>query len=352
MRTITLAIALTALLFLLLPVQGAPAQDGAGEKSGKTWVVRRTPSSQRPPAVAEPERVDLGHMFPGDVRETEVVISNPSETPVRIKEVRSTCWCTAGEPDSYEIPAGGFVSLGVRVEAPDIRERLGRAVILIFEEYAQPLVINVDADVNRGIRAAFVSDDANEPRVGAMTLESQDGSAFEVVSVNGEEPVFLEGAGEEGARHRVRIDFSDREDETLPHYILVETTHESAPIIDIELMTSEREMALRQRRPWGFASGRVYLGNIDAGQPTFADVLVRGWPEDAFEAVRDVRVVNDAQADVHIVGMKQVDGDTMLRLMVRTPEDARGVLDVRLMISAIGHDGEVSLVGRVLDSAS
>ncbi|MEM8836399.1 MAG: hypothetical protein AAGD00_11355 [Planctomycetota bacterium] len=352
MRTLTFAIALTTSLTMLAPAFAASAQDGADAESGKTWVIRRPPSSQRPPAVAEPARVNLGHMFPGDVRETEVILSNPSETPVRIKEVRSTCWCTAGEPDSFEIPGGGFVSLDVRVEAPDVRETLGRAVIVIFEGFAQPLVIDVDAEVNRGIRTQYVSDDANVPQVGAMTLESQDGTAFEVLSVNGEAPVFLDDTSDDGTRHRLRIDFSNREEEDVPRYVLVETTHETAPIIDVELLTVEREVAQRQRRPWGFASGRVYLGTVNAGKPTFADVLVRGWPSDPFEAVRDVAIVNGAEADVHIVGMKKVENDTMVRLMVRTPKEARGVLDVRLMISAIGHDGELSLVGRLVSGES
>lgn len=335
-----------ALLGMTLAVGSALAQvqpDGP-----KTWETRVPPKASPPPLLLDPPALEAGDLKPSEKRNATFQLTNTSDSTLTIEDVRSTCWCAAGEISNRTIKPGETVTLQATLEATPEPGVLDRAIYIYATGYAQPAILALRANVNYGIRTSVEYDNPETTRLGIVHLDSVDGRAFRVVSANFAEPVFVDGFDPKNdaprASYTIRHDLSSLPPGMLPPWFIIETDHADSPVIDLPVFPEEDEV--RRLRPWILSTGRVMLGQFAPGGSRDFVITLRGVRDDPLNCIERM-AVEPGEASVSLQGIEPTSDGMKARFRVSAPTDLRGVVFEKVTIQAAGHDEWVYVLGRV-----
>ncbi len=338
--------AMVAFLALAWP---ATARQPQGQPDRpKTWEVRVPPKPSPPSLTIEPATFEAGDMKPSEKRTASFRLTNTSDSTLELEDVRSTCWCAAGEVKDRSLEPGESVTMEATLEAPPEPGLLERAIYIYGKGYAQPAILTLRADVNYGIRTRIEFDSEEQTRLGIVHLESADGKAFRVISANFASPVFVDGfdPAHDAPRavYTIRYDLSAAPPGMLPPWFLVETDHPDSPVIDLAVVPEGEEV--RRLRPWILSTGRVMLGQFHPGGWRDFVVTLRGVREDPLNSIESLETEPGA-ARVALMGVEPSSDGTRARFRVSAEPTERGVVFEKLTIQVNGHDEWVYIMGRV-----
>lgn len=334
----TLAALGSVILFL---AAGAAAQDG-----GRTWEFRRPPSAEAVPVTVEPEAIEFGSVMPESEQKTTLKVTSTGGDTLKIAGVRSTCWCTIAEPEKREIGPGETITIDVSLEAPDMLGELGRRVFIMFEGFSQPVSVDVRASVSRGIEAKVLYDDQAQRTRGTLILEAADGTPFRVLSTNFDALGSITETSD--TAHELDFDLSGRGAGRSDRWLLVETDHPTAPIVDV--LTAPERPSRRSRPPVMFAGDRIYLGTVEPGATIEESIVMTGAWDDADRAVKRMRA--SGAFDVELLGSERVKQGVRLDLRISVPEARSGLAFGRVDVSTSdGRRGDFALFGRVIEAS-
>lgn len=317
--------------------------------SGPTWQAMDQGSTAPPPVRIEPPVIDLGDVPPETKVSTEFRIFNTGSDPLMIEAVMSTCQCTAGEPDSYEILPGQSVRVGVTFAAGMYLEDPRRQVIVRLRGYSRSTGVELLANVNYGVRTHVDYDPPDQRRVGAVTLTSTTGEVFDVLSVDGRAPRFVDGFDPERddprPRYIVAWDLTAYEADKIPPYYIIETTHPTSPIIDMVVENLEYEPP-RMPRPWMFDKHRVLLGRLEPQTSTDLVFTLAPYTGTGLEAIDDFWI-EPPLAEVRLMGTQALPTGLKARVRITPLPGTRGVLAARVRFAMDGHQDECWVLGRI-----
>ena len=327
----------------------AQARQAQGRPDGpKTWEVRVPPKAMPPALRMEPEAFEAGDMKPTEKRSTTFTLTNTSEATIEVEDVRSTCWCAAGELTDRSIEPGETVTLQVTLEATPEPGVLDRAIYVYAKGYAQPAILTLRADVNYGIRTHLEYDTPEEFRMGIVHLTSADGSAFRVISANRTKPVFVDefdpAHDAPKSEYTIRYDLSSAPPGMLPPWFIIETDHPDSPIIDLPVVPEGEEV--RRLRPWIVSTGRVMVGRFGPGEWRDFVITLRGVRDDTLNSIETL-TDEPGEARVTLMGLEPAPDGMRARFRVAAAANARGVVMEKLTIAANGHDESLYILGRV-----
>ena len=301
------------------------------------------------PVRVEPESLEFGDVRPWRTEKGTVRLYNDTEEPLRILATRSTCACTAQQLENQVIPPGESVEMVATFDSRDYFGHVQRYIMILFEGYAQPTQVYINANVNDGVRAEATFDPPGQCRTGVIELTSIDGMPFEVESANYEEPVFVDGfdpkTDEPRTSYTIKWDLTGIPAEELPKYFLVELDHPEAPTIDLSVMNNEY-VAPRELRRWGFSKQRMKLYNLAPNETREVYVNLNGSFEDPLEALDEIQT-ETLGVDVRVLGMRVSPKGLTMRLGITPETDYRGLAEVSLTITAQQYTETMSMVGRV-----
>ncbi len=135
----------------MLPGRGAGAA-GATGGSDPSAVSGATPAT--PALVVTPGELDLGTLAVGETAARVLTITNRGRSSVRIRDVRTTCGCTAAEPSRDRLEPGESATLQVRFEAKSAGPQ-SQFVRLVTDDPARPITsVRISARVTERAAAA------------------------------------------------------------------------------------------------------------------------------------------------------------------------------------------------------
>lgn len=209
-----------------------------------SWAYGLTRQQQNSPPTTvfcpEPDK-DFGVVPPGSKLEHTFLLVNPTNEPVLIRKVVPTCQCTtASVVEGKYIPANGSLPMPVTLQIPSTTGIKKAAVNMILSSGVGPrLTLNAEsAYAVRTIPPYINAFDRPENMSGAVVVSSVDGKPFRVLSVARSKPKFLNDAGEGDiprAQHVLQYDLSTYKCENMPKWLLIETDHPNAPLIEIRI---------------------------------------------------------------------------------------------------------------------
>lgn len=234
----------------------------------------------RPGATAvygDPADVDFGLARPSSKLRTEIKLVNPTDSPVVIKAAVPTCQCTTVNVDGATIPPRGAVGIPMTLQVPSTTGEKKAAVNTILEPGGKGPRLTLTAISAYAVQAVATSPaggdtlwvDALKPEglSGRIRLAATDGRPFRVLSLNGVAPVTLQGDGQAATTQVIAYDLRGETSTTMPKWMLVETDHPEAPMIDMRV----RHMA--SRLPHQFSGYEVkvqfdgYIANVGRVTP-------------------------------------------------------------------------------------
>ena len=101
---------------LCLLMLSCSQQEEQQNKVGTQVDTMKNQSQSLPVLHIQPETYDLGDIKEGEAAIATFLIRNNSNQPIELVDIQASCGCTAAEPDSYTIAAGGFTQLKVAVD--------------------------------------------------------------------------------------------------------------------------------------------------------------------------------------------------------------------------------------------
>lgn len=344
-----------ALMILLASSLCSAQQPAAAPKlpeSGPTWQAISKGRLEAPPVKVEPEVLDLGDLQINTKTGGLFRITNTGSETIWIEAVMSTCWCTAAEPSSREIPAGATVDIPATFDSGPYIQDAQREMLVRFHGYTRGATLKLHARVHYGIRATVEYTPPDQRRLGRVTLESPGGDAFDVLSADGQKPRFLDGFDPERddprSRYIIAWDLSKYEAEKIPPLFAIETSDEQSPMIDLPVENFDWEPP-RGLMPWKFNDFRVLLGRMDPA--TSKDIVVMAGPYtgSTLDAVEEL-FVEPPVADVRIMGTESTPTGLNIRLRVSPKQDLKGALVAAVQLSIGAYQEKFWLVGRVAPS--
>lgn len=313
---------------------------------------RRTgPAVTAGPITASPGAVDFGLVSPKTVVEATFILRNDSDAPVRILASQPTCQCTAVEMAGKTIPARGSIEMPVSMETSGAVGVKQAAVSMIFEGVDMPMRVGLQAEVAYSVVARPLpyittfgpGNQFDAARLaGTFRLESVDGEPFEIRSVQGQAPAFVDfDPGGDALRNAydLRYDFRGLAANDVPKYLLVETDREDCPLVDLRV----RHPSTRITPAFKFAQFRSMLGRAKAGETNTFSVEVEEMGPLRFDTV--YALSPDATAD--LVSQRS-DGKNLLVTVEVVPRKGfEGLLEVPVTFVAGGRTGEHLVYGLV-----
>ncbi len=254
---------------------------GVPERASANDPVPET-AKKRPPLKVLPDGfIDFGYAQPKAFPTKTLALSNEGQEVLRIKGVKGDCHCVDATlvENKTEFQPGEVFEIIVGLEMPMVLGAVGKQVIVEVEGFEEPIRIPVYADVgwavrvNGGAQFAIVPD-----RVGSLTLDSVDGQPFEVKAVQGEPPVFVgydPSSGERRSQYTVQYDFSALPAAELPRWLIIETDHPEARMIDVPAMIPGGAQIL-DRFKWSVYEERLLIDHIEPGSSVVTTYTIIG----------------------------------------------------------------------------
>ena len=185
----------------------------------------------------DPADVDFGVVTPGSKLRAEVKLVNPTSQPVTIRAAVPTCQCTTVEASGVVIPPKGAVGLPMTLQVPSTTGEKKAAVNTVLDPGGKGPRLTLRAISSYPVRLSPLYVDATRPPTGltgSITATSTDGTPFRVLSVNGGPPV-LQGAPGPSTNHTILYDLSSETQQTMPKWMLIETDHPAAPMVEMRV---------------------------------------------------------------------------------------------------------------------
>ncbi|MFM7134961.1 MAG: DUF1573 domain-containing protein [Planctomycetota bacterium] len=226
------------------------------------------------PIVADPPGVNFGVVEPGTVVSATIKLVNPLDQPVRIKVAKPSCTCTTVDMVGKVIPAKGMLEMPMSMKTSKSVGNRSAQINLVFEGIEQLLAVRIDAETAYSVRAnpAFVDALVPERMKGYFEVLSSDGTPFSVLSVDGRAPIAPDGAPlARGTRQVLAYDFTNLGGRPVPPFLVVETDHPKAPLIDLRV----RHETTRIAPALNFAEFRQNLGVLKSGGSTEFEVEIK-----------------------------------------------------------------------------
>ena len=203
----------------------------------------------RPGATAvygEPADVDFGVVSPGSKLRTEIRLVNPTNQPVVLRAAVPTCQCTTVNVDGTIIPSMGAVGIPMTLQVPSTTGEKKAAVNTVLVPGGKGPRLTLRAIAAYAVQATASTSSGGPPTLwvdalkpagmsGRIQLNSTDGRPFRVLSLNGETPMFLQGAGQPATTQSIAYDLTGRTSATMPKWMLIETDHPAAPMVEMRV---------------------------------------------------------------------------------------------------------------------
>lgn len=309
-----------------------------------------TPAPQAQPAIpqgaaaapgpirAEPAQKDFGVVKPHTTLKADFALVNASDQPVRIAAAVPSCQCTTLDLVGKTVPPRGRLAFPVTMKVSSTGVKLAD-VKIAFEGSEQLVRVGMKAEVAypvrgvsvnaKGEKEPFIDAFADPTKVkGEVIVESLDGTPFTVLSVKGKPPVFLDWDPAQPPRpsYRVAYDVSPAGGTPVPPYLIIETSHPEARLIDMRVRHETTKISPRLN----FAEFRANAGVISADAPGTFEIEIKD-----MNAMRVTGVQSKHPGVTAELVSQKADGKSVLATVKVTPiGPLRGVMLFPVTFSA------------------
>lgn len=329
---------------LLAGVALAPAPVSAQVEPTKQQVLS--------PLVLVSPPLHLGYHPPGALAQGVMTFLNRTDEMVRIVEVKSSCDCTMAEPSQRLVEPGQTVDVFVGMNINDSLGLVVRDVGIYVEGLDVPIATSVTVEVGYPVR--FNKGGRSVGAVGlrgTFTVDSVDGKPFHVLAVNGRKPSFINHDPDRDSaksEYELFFDWSKLPDDQRPRWVVVETDHPEAEMVEMPMRIQGVRSLQDQRSGWRSIQQRVVLGNITVGEPVETVVTLGAVPLQGGETLTVKSHATNIAVRVVTVGPSKLHKGAVDVVVQLTPtESAEGFLGTILEFEAGGHKCGVDLYARV-----
>lgn len=148
------------------------------------------PGATTPPITVDSPNKQIGIVDPTKISSTRFVLTNRSNSALRIRNFRVTCNCTRLLPDSMTIPARGSTAIEMTVDLRGDTTSMTKNAQIFFEGYDNPVTIGVQGQQQYPLQAVNAPIRTNSQVVTAQ-LRSGLGRPVRLLSVQGSAPEIL-----------------------------------------------------------------------------------------------------------------------------------------------------------------
>lgn len=258
------------------------------------------------PIMADPPGVNFGIVEPGATVSATIKLINPLDQPVRIKVAKPSCTCTTVDMAGKVIPAKGFLEMPMSMKTSKSVGLKSAQINMVFDGVEQMLAVRIDAETAYAVKAnpAYIDALAPDRMKGYFEVLSRDGSSFSVLTVDGRPAQTADGSPmQAGPRHVLRYDFTALGGRPVPPFLIVETDHPKAPLLDLRV----RHETTRITPALNFAEFRDNIGVLAAGGSAEFEIEVK-----KMGAARVTSVASsDPRAKCELLGQR-ADGESVL----------------------------------------
>ena len=291
--------------------------------------------------IVDPPLIKLGLIEPRSTITRNFRLINSSSKPVTIQSATPTCTCTTIEAQGKIIPPGQSLELPLTMKVSASTGIKTAAVTFTFAGGIAPVTVEMSGEIAYAVRGTTTDvtlgaivpyinafQDPNTPTgkpiaplSGTVTIASIDQTPFRINSVMGVSPVFVNFNPLQDAprnNYLVSYDFSKIPCEQMPPYLIIETDHPKAPVVDMRI----RHACTKISPQLPFAEYRSNLGAVTTGsdQPfEFELKKAQGW-----------KVISTTSKDprftVKLVDQKFDTDHAMISLMISVNPSAQGII--------------------------
>lgn len=258
-----------------------PVASGAGADTG-------APPAPTQPALADhasplefdPPILDFGLVGP-DAEMREVVhVTNVSNQPVHIVDMRPDCKCTTVEDLSGQVlEPGASASFTTLVQGRPYPGAQSNEVRFLLEGHAGLIRYHMMSEVSRAVRTEPAHFTTLDHVSGIVLVESILDRPFRILSAGDEPPVYADDfdpkIDEPRARYRLAWDLSGYDPSTckneagerMPFYWQIQTDDPDAPVLEVRVRSLECTLPEPSAgRPWVLNLQRAVLGALKPGE--------------------------------------------------------------------------------------
>lgn len=304
--------------------------------------------------LADPPLIGLGFIEPRSTITRKFRLSNITMKPVTITSVTPSCTCTTMDAVGKIIPAQSSIELPVTMKVAASTGVKNASVTLTFSDRSAPVQVNMSGEIVYAVRSTCMDiiadarvpyinifDDPSRPRdvpppplAGTMKVMSVDRRPFRILSVMNEPPQF---AGFDPAKdppdssYDLVYDFSKIPCDRMPPYLIIETDHPLAPVVDMRI----RHQCTKINPVIPFGEYRSNLGAVIAGtlmQFEFELKKSAGW--------RVVSVQSkDPRFAVALMSQKADAENALVAMSILVEASVRGVILAPVTMTATDPSG-------------
>lgn len=218
---------------------------------------------------------DFGRVRPGSTHTAQFALHNAGTAPVTVRAAVPSCKCTdVGLVAGTVIPAGGSIPFSATLAVPTTPGEKDAKIQIVLDDGSAPLVAQMKAVASLPVEAtpAFV-DALKGKSTGIVTLRSEDGKPFRVLSADGRPPVCV---GFDPAKDQPRAEYTLQWEFSAPAsgdprlWWIVATDREDAPLVALRVrheLTGSKADAARFDRHWWAPEQLVLANRVKAGAP-------------------------------------------------------------------------------------
>lgn len=360
-----------ALFMGILAVAGCDAAD-AGDSQSPIQQVQEQPIGESPEVVRtgpptvvsgtlhiNPGGIDFGDVAPKTTFRAELTLINVGGTPITITEVQSSCGCTVPEDlEGAVIAAGTSMPFATTFTSPSEPGPKDSKVLLKFNDGSKPrhALITLHGNVTLSILADPPYVDALKgKRTGTVTIRSQDGQPFRVISSNEAAPVYADGFNPASDKPRSAytiqwaLDYPTDEADCGRQRIWwpVETDHPDCGIVPLRIRHECTGVLMDpdwKQRNWIFLEYIVNLDRIKAGKTIELEVALRNWDGIPVYAVESL----SPDATAELVSTADPPGETTTCKVRFTPRAGyKGLLYAMVNFKSDTGDMDIPFIAQV-----
>lgn len=330
---------------------------------GSSSVQGVTSQGRQRPFTIEPAVIDFGTINIAEKQVGTVTITNTGVDPVRLLTVKPSCKCTTvGEYDNTIIQPGSSLEVRARVDGQSVPGPTESELRFLFEDHGL-VSVRLLSLVTRAVNCMPPFVTIESIASGELVLASMEGTPFRVLAINDREPLFTIGDGSPGMEHRIAWDLSgyslanclNAEGERMPKWLVIETDHPGAPLIDVRVRNVQCTMLDLPTggRTWWLADSRVVLGEISRGETVPVTVPLK-WLSNRLPSDRITRVVSeDPEFETTLVDVTRENDETLIRIEITPTPEASGLVYgiARFYASKLGHSQEFWVMARIREES-
>jgi len=312
--------------------------------------------SSKVSVLADPPMIGLGFIQPRSTITRTFRLSNITLKPITITSVTPSCTCATMDAVGKVIPAQASIELPVTMKVAASTGVKTASVTLTFSDRSAPVQVNMSGevvyavrstcmDIIAGARVPFINifDDPSRqrdipppPLAGTMMVMSVDRRPFRILSVMNEPPQF---AGFDPAKdppdssYELVYDFSKIPCDRMPPYLIIETDHPLAPVVDMRI----RHQCTKINPVIPFAEYRANLGAVIAGtlmQFEFELKKSAGWHVVSVQS-------KDPRFAVALMSQRADAENAMIAISILVEASVRGVILAPVTMTATDPSGAV-----------